>query len=82
MPAIDDFKAAVAAEDTLIDQAVAFIQGTPGVIAQAVALQAASNDAALQALQADVKTHADALTGALPAPTVTPTTPAVDVPSA
>jgi len=78
MAAIDDFKAAVAAEDTLIDQAVAFIKGTPDVIAAAVALQASNDDAALAALQADVQAHADALTSALPAPTVTPSTPAVE----
>jgi hypothetical protein len=77
MAAIDDFKAAVAAEDTLIDQAVAFIAGTPAIVAAAVALQAASNDTALASLQSDVQAHADALTTALAPSTVTATTPAV-----
>jgi hypothetical protein len=80
MAAIDDLTAAIAAEDTLIDQAVAFIKGVPAVVQAAVDAAKAGNDAALAQIQADVKAHADALTAALPAPTVTPATPAVPSP--
>src|SRR5882724_228258 len=69
--AMTDFKAAVAAEDNLIDQAVAFIQGVPAVVQAAIDLakqtQSAANDAALAQLQADVQAHSDAITAALPA---------------
>jgi hypothetical protein len=82
MAAIDDLTAAVAAEDTLIDQAVAFITGTPAVVAAAVAAQAAGDAAGLAVITTGVQAHATALSTALGVPAVTTTTPAVTVPAA
>ena len=81
MAAIDDLTAAIAAEDTLIDQAVAFISGTPAVVAAAVAAQAAGDAAGLAAITADVQAHATNLTNALAPSTVTAQTPAVPAPA-
>jgi hypothetical protein len=75
MAAIDDLSAAIAAEDTLIDQATAFISGTPAVVAAAVAAAQANDAATLAKITADVQAHATALSTALGAPNITPTTP-------
>lgn len=77
MAAIDDLTAAIAAEDTLIDQAVAFVQGTPAVVAAAVAAAQANDAAGLAQITADVQKHADNLSAALGAGGVTSSTPAV-----
>jgi hypothetical protein len=82
MSAIDDFTTAMGAVDDLMDQAAAFISGTPAVIAAAVALQQQNDTAGLATLQATVQTHASALSAALTPPTVTATTPAITVPGA
>ena len=65
-------QAAIAAEDTLIDSAVAAINGIPAVVAQAVKDALAANgvaDAAAQqaadAAEADIQTKISALTTAL-----------------
>lgn len=60
---MDDLKAAVAAEDTVIASAVTFIQGVAAQIADA-----AGDKAASVALAADVKANADALAAAIATP--------------
>jgi hypothetical protein len=81
MAAIDDLTAAIAAEDTLIDQAVAFIVGQPAVVAAAVAAQAAGDTAGLAVITTGVQAHATALSAALAPSTVTATTPAIPAPA-
>jgi len=93
--ALADLQAAIAAEDSLIDQAIAVLDSIPGLI---TAAQTSDNpDAALEALTADIATHTANLKAGLtasgqePAPptaTVAPTTltsdpaPASDAPPA
>ena len=77
---IDDVIAAVTAEDTIIDSAVAFINSVPGLITDAVnkALQngaTAAELAPLTALAADVLAKKDALAAALTANTPPAPTP-------
>lgn len=67
MATLQDLQAAVAAEDTVIDSAITLING---LAAQIAALQ--PDQAAIDALAADVKAKADALSAA-----VTANTPAV-----
>ncbi len=64
MAAIDDLQAAVAAEDTVIDSAVALIQGIPALIAAA-----GVDPAKLAALQTDIASHATTLAAAVSANT-------------
>ena len=64
MAAIDDLQAAVAAEDTVIDSAVALIQGIPALIAAA-----GVDPAKLAALQTDIAAHATTLAAAVAANT-------------
>jgi hypothetical protein len=80
MSAADDLRKAVADADTVMDQALAFIQGVPAATQAAVDAQKAGDDAEAAAIVADLKAHADALGGALPG--ATPTTPPVVVPLA
>ena len=79
MSATDDLRAEVAAADSLMDQAAAFITAQPAVTQAAVDAQKAGDEAGLAAIMAEQKTHADALGAALGG-TVTPTTPPVVVP--
>lgn len=65
MKELDDLKAAVQAEDTVIQSAVTLIQG----IAQRIA-DAGVDPAALQALTDDITTQANALAAAVQANTV------------
>lgn len=62
MQALDALQAAVAAEDTVIDSAVALINGIPALIAGV-------DPAALAALQADITAKATALAAAVTANT-------------
>jgi hypothetical protein len=57
---LDDLKAAVAAEDTVIDSAVVLIKGLAAQIAQLPA-----DRAAITALAADVQSRGDALSAAV-----------------
>lgn len=68
MASLQDLQAAVTAEDTVIDSAVTLIQG---LAAQIAALQ--PNQAAIDALAADVKGKSDALAAAVAANTAAPT---------
>jgi prefoldin subunit 5 len=72
MATLADVQAAVTAEDSVIDSAVALIQG---LAAQIAAL--APNQAAIDALAADVQSKSDALAAAVAA-----NTPAATPPSA
>jgi hypothetical protein len=67
MAAIDDLAAAVAAEDTVIDSAVALINGIPALIAAA-----GVDQAKLNALQTDITNKAATLSAAVLANTPTP----------
>jgi hypothetical protein len=77
MAAIDDLTAAVAAEDTVIDGAVALLHGIPPLIAAA-----GVDPVKLSALQADITAKTTALAAAVlagtptPVPTAPPVTPA------
>ncbi len=64
MATLADVQAAVTAEDTVIDSAVALIQG---LAAQVAALQ--PNQAAIDALAADIKAKSDSLAAAVAANT-------------
>lgn len=68
MSALDDLQAAVAAEDTVIDSAIALINGIPALIAAA-----GTDPAKLQALQADITSKSQALAAAVTANTPAPT---------
>ncbi|SRR6266403_869549 len=69
MSALDDLQAAVTAEDTVIDSAIALINGIPTLIA------AAGTDAAkLAALQTDITAKSAALAAAVTANTSAATT--------
>lgn len=69
MATLAEVQAAVTAEDTVIDSAIALIQG---LAAQVAAL--APNQAAIDALAADIKNKSDALAAAVAAntPAATP----------
>lgn len=67
MATLADVQAAVTAEDTVIDSAVALIQG---LAAQVAAL--APNQAAIDALATDIKNKSDVLAAAVTANTATP----------
>lgn len=67
MATLKDVQDAVTAEDTVIDSAVALIQG---LAAQVAAL--APNQAAIDALAADIKNKSDALAAAVVANTPPP----------
>jgi hypothetical protein len=76
---LDDLTAAVAAEDSVIDSAVALINGIPALIAAA-----GTDPAKLSALSADISTKSAALAAAVaantpaaapPVPNPTPDTP-------
>jgi copper homeostasis protein CutC len=77
MTAIDDLQAAVTAEDTVIDSAVALLNGIPALIAAA-----GVDPAKLTALQADIQTRTAALAAAVivgtptAPPSAAPVTPA------
>ena len=77
MAAIDDLAAAVAAEDTTIDSAVALLNGIPALIAAA-----GTDPVKLATLQADIASHTAALAAAVvtgtptPVPASPPVTPA------
>jgi len=60
MAAIDDLQAAVAAEDTVIDSAIALIQGIPALIAAA-----GVDPAKLAALQSDITAKSSSLAAAV-----------------
>ncbi len=70
MATLADVQAAVQAEDTVIDSAVALIQG---LAAQVAAL--APDQAAIDALAADIKNKSDALAAAVAAGTPAAPTP-------
>lgn len=70
MATLADVQAAVTAEDTVIDSAIALIQG---LAAQVAAL--APNQAAIDALAADIKGKSDALAAAVAANTTAAPTP-------
>ena len=70
MATLSDVQAAVTAEDTVIDSAIALIQG---LAAQIAAL--APNQAAIDALAADVKAKSDALAAAVAANTLSSPAP-------
>ncbi len=83
MSAMDDLRTEVAAADTLMDQAAAFIIGVPAATQAAVDAANADNATQAAAIIADQQAHATALGNALTAATpVTPTTPPVVVPPA
>lgn len=69
---IDDLVAAVAAEDTIVDSAIVFINGVPGLI-QAAVTQALANGATaaelapLTAVVTDLQAKSSALQAALTA---------------
>ncbi len=67
MATLADLQAAVTAEDTVIDSAVTLIQG---LAAQVAALQ--PNQAAIDALAADIKAKSDGLAAAVAAGTTPP----------
>jgi hypothetical protein len=77
MAAIDDLQAAVTAEDTVIDSAVALLNGIPALIAAA-----GVDPAKLTALQTDIQTRTAALAAAVivgtptAPPSAAPVTPA------
>jgi hypothetical protein len=60
MAAIDDLQATVTAEDTVIDGAVALLNGIPALIAAA-----GTDPAKLTALQTDIQTHTASLAAAV-----------------
>ncbi len=66
MAALDDLKAAVAAEDTVIDSAVVLLQGLKAALDAAIA---SGNPAALTALSADIGAKTKALSDAVVANT-------------
>ena len=68
MAAIDDLAAAVAVEDTVIDSAVALINGIPALIAAA-----GVDPVKLGQLQADIKALAETLSASVVANTPLPT---------
>lgn len=70
MATLADLQALVTQEDTVIDSAVALIQG---LAAQVAAL--APNQAAIDALAADIKAKSDGLAAAVAANTTPPPTP-------
>jgi hypothetical protein len=70
MAAIDDLQAAVAAEDTVIDSAIALIQGIPALIAAA-----GVDPAKLAALQSDITAKSSSLAAAVAANTPAAPTP-------
>lgn len=72
MSAIDDLQAAVSKEDTVIDSAIALINGIPALIAAA-----GTDPAKLAALQSDITAKSTALAAAVTAntPAATPTGP-------
>lgn len=72
MSAVDDLKAAVAAEDNEIAQALVFIQGVPALVAAAVAAAQAGDTATVAALTTDIQNQTAAIGAAL-APAVPPT---------
>ena len=71
MAAIDDLQAAVTAEDTVIDSAIALIQGIPALIAAA-----GVDPVKLAALQKDITDKTTALAAAVVAGTPAATPPA------
>lgn len=64
MSALDDLQAAVTQEDTVIDSAIALIQGIPALIAAA-----GTDPAKLQSLQQDITARSTALAQAVAANT-------------
>ncbi len=77
MSALDDLTAAVAKEDTVIDSAIALINGIPALIAAA-----GTDPTKLAALQADITAKSDALAAAVTANTPTAATPSPAAPPA
>jgi hypothetical protein len=73
MAALDDLKAAVAAEDTVVDSAVTLLQGLKAALDAAIA---SGDPAALTALSADITAKTKALSDAVAA-----NTPAAPAPS-
>ena len=69
MAALDDLRAAVTAEDTVIDSAITLIQGIPALIAAA-----GVDPAKLAALQTDITNKSQALAAAVAANTPAATT--------
>ncbi len=69
---LDALIAAIAAEDTVIDSAVVFINGVPGLVKAAVDAERAGNKAAADAMVADVTAKTAAITAAMTANTPTP----------
>ncbi len=70
MSALDDLQVAVTAEDTVIDSAIALINGIPALIAAA-----GTDPAKLSALTADITAKSKALADAVVANTSAATTP-------
>ena len=68
MAALDDLKAAVAAEDTVVDSAVTLLKGLKDALDAAIA---AGDPAALTALSADIGAKTKALSDAVAANTPT-----------
>lgn len=66
MAALDDLKAAVAAEDTVVDSAVALLQGLKAALDAAIA---SGNPADLTALSADIGAKTKSLSDAVAANT-------------
>jgi hypothetical protein len=80
---LDGIRAALANQETLIGQAITYIQATPAATAAAIAATEAGDTVGAAAIQADIEAHSVALAAALkaagpqvPAGTITPT-PAV-----
>jgi hypothetical protein len=78
--ALDGIRAALADQETLIGQAITYIQATPAATAAAIAATEAGDTAGAAAIQADIEAHSTALAAALkaagpqaPAGTTTPT---------
>ena len=69
MAALDDLKAAVAAEDTVIDSAVVLLKGLKDALDAAIA---SGDPAALTALSADIGAKTKALSDAVAANTPAP----------
>ena len=82
MSGMDDLRTGVAAADSLMDQAAAFITGAPAATQAAVDAQKAGDDAAAAAIVADLTAHATPLGTALGAGVITATTPPIVVPPA
>ena len=76
--ALDDIKAALAKEDTLIGQAVALLKGLPAAVAAAVAAAQAGDAAEAASIQADIVAQTTALADGLAA--ATPPAPAPAAP--